>query len=119
MESNSVFHTQTVQPMHVMQPTRCANARQSQPDLPKDYKKKELNALFDELEIGQRIQSELAKQQQTVAWLAEQLCMDRTSLYYTFKQKTIDLELLMLISVFLNHDFMQDVIDICNHNHLF
>lgn len=119
MESTNIFRTQTVQPMHIVQPTRCANARQSQPDLPKDYKKKELNALFDELEIGQRIQAELAEQQQTVAWLAEQLCMDRTSLYYTFKQKTIDLELLMLISVFLNHDFMQDVIDICNHNHLF
>ncbi len=65
-----------------------------------------------ELRIGQRIHAELKRQGRTVTWLAQQLCMERTSLYYTFRQNSIDLELLMRISAFTEHNFLQDVADV-------
>ena len=65
-----------------------------------------------ELRIGQRIHEELKQQGRTVTWLAQQLNMERTSLYYTFRQSSIDLELLLRISAFIGHNFLQDVADV-------
>ena len=66
-----------------------------------------------ELSIGRRIREELRIQGRTVSWLARQLCMERTNLYYTFRQNSIDTEMLLRISFFLNHNFLQDVSDVC------
>ena len=63
------------------------------------------------LQIGQRIQTELKQQGRSVSWLAKQLDVERTSLYYTFRQNSIDLALLMRISFHLNYNFLQDVAD--------
>ena len=63
------------------------------------------------LQIGQRIQTELKQQGRSVSWLAKQLDVERTSLYYTFRQNSINLELLLRISFFLNHNFLQDISD--------
>ena len=71
-----------------------------------------LEQAINDLQIGQRIQDELKRQGRTVTWLANQLGMERTSLYYTFRQSSIDLELLMRISCFLEHNFLQDVADV-------
>ena len=68
-----------------------------------------LKLAVKELSIGSRIREELRIQGRTVSWLARQLCMERTSLYYTFRQNSIDMELLMRISFILNHNFMLDV----------
>ena len=38
--------------------------------------------------------------------------MKRTSLYYTFRQNSIDMELLLRISLFLNHISLQDMADV-------
>ena len=65
-----------------------------------------------ELQVGERIRIELKKQGRTVSWLAQQLSMERTSLYYVFRQNSIDLELLLRISCFLEHNFLQDVADV-------
>ena len=62
-----------------------------------------------ELRVGQRIYDELKRQGRTVTWLAQQLSMERTSLYYTFRQNSIDLELLLRISYFLGYNFFQDL----------
>lgn len=72
-------------------------------------KNERLNQIFNELHLGQRIHDELKRQGRTVTWLAQQLCMERTSLYYTFRQSSINTELLLRISCCLNHDFFQDV----------
>ena len=74
-------------------------------------KTKELKLAIAGLHIGQRIHEELKQQGRTVTWLAKQLCMERTSLYYTFRQNSINLELLLRISFFLNHNFLQDISD--------
>ena len=68
-----------------------------------------LKLAMNDLRIGQRIHAELKQQGRTVTWLAQQLNMERTSLYYTFRQSSIDLELLLRISAFLEHNFLQDV----------
>lgn len=62
--------------------------------------------------IGERIRNELKAQGRTVTWLANQLCLERTSLYYTFWQNSISIELLFRISSFLGHNFLQDVADV-------
>lgn len=75
-------------------------------------KAERLELAIRDLQIGQRIQTELKKQGRSVSWLAKQLGMERTSLYYTFRQNSIDLELLMRISAFIGHNFLQDVVDV-------
>ena len=81
------------------------------PDTIQLDKAKGLKLAIAGLRIGQRIHEELKQQGRTVVWLAKQLGMERTSLYYTFRQNSIDLELLLRISFFLNHNFLQDISD--------
>ena len=71
-----------------------------------------LKLAMNDLRIGQRIHAELKQQGRTVTWLAQQLNMERTSLYYTFRQSSIDLQLLLRISAFIGHNFLQDVADV-------
>ena len=70
-----------------------------------------LKLAMNDLRIGQRIHEELKQQGRTTTWLAKQLGMERTSLYYTFRQNSIDMELLLRISCFLGHNFLQEVVD--------
>ena len=65
-----------------------------------------------ELQIGKRIQSELKEQGRSVSWLAKKLGMERTSLYYTFRQNSINVELLLRISCLIGHNFLKDVYDV-------
>ena len=81
------------------------------PNLISMDKTERMELACNELQIGKRIQAELKQQGRTVTWLAKQLCMERTSLYYTFRQNSIDLALLMRISFHLNYNFLQDVAD--------
>ena len=71
-----------------------------------------LKLAMNDLRIGQRIHAELKQQGRTVTWLAQQLNMERTSLYYTFRQNSIDVTLLLRISAFIGHNFLQDVADV-------
>lgn len=57
------------------------------------------------LHIGQLIKEELERQERTVSWFARKLFCDRSNVYKIFKRPTIDTELLLRISVILNHDF--------------
>ena len=68
-----------------------------------------LKLAITELRIGSRIHDELKRQGRTVTWLAQQLCMERTGLYYIFRNNSINLELLMRISAIIGYNFMQDV----------
>ena len=68
--------------------------------------------MLGEMRIGQRIYNELKDQGRSVSWLARQLNMERTSLYYTFHNNSIDLELLLRISFHLNYNFLQDVAEV-------
>ena len=70
-----------------------------------------LKLAIEELRIGACIRAELKRQGRTVSWLAKQLCMERTGLYYTFRQSSINTELLLRISCCLEHNFFKDVSD--------
>ena len=60
------------------------------------------------LHIGQLIKEELERQERTVSWFARKLYCDRSNIYKLFKRPTIDTELLLRISVILNHDFFAE-----------
>lgn len=82
------------------------------PDVMQKDKAERLKLAINDLQIGKRIQTELKQQGRTVTWLAKQLGMERTGLYYTFRQNSVDLELLLRISAFIGHNFLQDVADV-------
>ena len=84
----------------------------ARPNIMQLGKTERLELAVKDLQIGQRIQSEVKRQGRTVTWLAKQLGLERTSLYYTFRQNSIDLELLLRISSFIGHNFLQDVADV-------
>lgn len=71
-----------------------------------------LKLAINDLRIGQRIHEELKRQGRTVSWLARQLGMERTSLYHTFRQNSINTEYLLRISYLLGHNFLQDEADV-------
>ena len=82
------------------------------PDVMQKDKAERLKLAINDLQIVKRIQTELKQQGRTVTWLAKQLGMERTGLYYTFRQNSVDLELLLRISAFIGHNFLQDVADV-------
>ena len=81
-------------------------------------KLKRIELAINDLHLGKRIQDELKEQGRAVSWLANQLGMKRTSLYYIFHQNSLDLELLMRISFILDHNFMRDVVDLYDASQL-
>ena len=72
-----------------------------------------LGLALGKLCIGARVHEELNRQGRSVAWLARQLGKDRPNPYYFFDRNTIDAELLLRISYYLKHDFLQDVNEMC------
>ena len=82
------------------------------PDIMKLDRDERIRLAVDELRIGQRIHDEMKKEGISVAWLAQQLGMERPNLYYTFRHNSISLELLVRISAVLSHNFLKDVNDI-------
>lgn len=82
------------------------------PPVMQNNRNERLKLAIDNMRIGQRIHDELKSQGRSVTWLAQQLCVERTTLYYTFRQNSINAEFLLRISFFLNHNFLQDVADL-------
>lgn len=68
-----------------------------------------LKHAIEQMRLGERIHEELKRQGRSVTWFASQLGLERSSLYYTFHQNSIDMELLLRISCILNHNFIQDI----------
>lgn len=68
------------------------------------------------LHVGQmveRVFRELERENPkcTVTWFAGQLNCDRRNVYDIFKRTTIDTQLLIQISLILNHNFYEDLAD--------
>ena len=55
------------------------------------------------------IENELRRQDKSVSWLARSICHERSSIYKIFSRRSIDVYLLLRISVLLNHDFFLDI----------
>ena len=61
------------------------------------------------MNVGKRIEEILKKQKKSVAWLAAQIPCERTNVYNIFRRKSMDVRLLMRISVVLEHDFFEEL----------
>lgn len=62
----------------------------------------------DNVHIGQLIKSVFDESGMTVSELARQLRCERTNVYTIFKRRTVDVELLAMLSEILNHNFLDD-----------
>ena len=61
------------------------------------------------MNVGKRVQEILKKQRRSAAWLAAQIPCERTNVYNIFRRKSMDVRLLMRISVILEHDFFKEL----------
>lgn len=59
------------------------------------------------IHIGQLIEKELRRQERSVSWFARKLYCDRSNVYDIFRRENIDADLLLRISIVLNHNFFQ------------
>ena len=62
-----------------------------------------------EIHIGEMIKAEFRRQGRTVKWLTEQLHCNRSNVYNIFARQNIDVEMLILISRVLGHNFLTDL----------
>lgn len=62
----------------------------------------------DNVHIGYLIKSVFDESGMTVSELARQLHCEPTNVYTIFKRRTVDVELLAMISEILNHNFLDD-----------
>ena len=60
------------------------------------------------LHIGQEIQSQLEKQDNTVTWLANQLSIQRPNCYRILRSANINTDRLVIISNVLKYDFFAE-----------
>ena len=63
------------------------------------------------MNIGKHVEEILRKQGYSAAWLASQIPCERTNVYNIFKRKSMDVRLLMRISVVLQYDFFKELSD--------
>ena len=61
------------------------------------------------IHLGTMIKRELKEQGRTVVWLARTINMERSSIYKIFERNSLDVVLLVRISLVKNHDFFQDI----------
>lgn len=64
--------------------------------------------------IGKRIREKLKEQGRSVTWLAKQLSCTRENLYNVFSKDHVNTDLLLNISMILNHDFFKEFSDFIN-----
>lgn len=65
-------------------------------------------ANFDNVHIGYLIKTVFDESGMTVSELARRLHCERTNVYTIFRRRTIDVELLAMLSEILNHNFLDD-----------
>ena len=63
------------------------------------------------MNIGKHVEEILRKQGRSAAWLASEIPCERTNVYNIFKRKSMDVRLLMRISVVLKYDFFKELSD--------
>lgn len=61
------------------------------------------------IHIGKIIKAEFKRQGRTVKWLTEQLHCNRSNVYNIFARKNIDMEMLIKVSIALQHNFLLDI----------
>ena len=77
-----------------------------------EIEKQIMELAVGEVQMGERIKHELKRQRRTMAWLALQLQINRSTLYYYLRRSSIDTNTLTKISVLLNYNFFVDLSDL-------
>ncbi|MBR1667050.1 MAG: XRE family transcriptional regulator [Bacteroidaceae bacterium] len=67
------------------------------------------------INIGERIKTELERQERGVSWLAGKLGCSRMAIYRIFEKNSIDTHLLYRISKTLHHNFFNDLSEDVNN----
>ena len=62
-------------------------------------------SLIPDIHIGNEIARYMSRERYSPSWLAKKLYCDRTNVYKILRKSSIDVALLMRISVALRHDF--------------
>lgn len=75
----------------------------------KEVKSIPMETNFKDIYIGKLIEEKVKERHLTYAEFARMIHCSRTSLYYIFSSKSIDVERLLLISKVLNYDFIGEV----------
>ena len=55
------------------------------------------------------IEREMLRQEKSTHWLAQEIHHERSSIYKIYHRESLDVKLLMRISLLLNHDFFEDM----------
>lgn len=61
------------------------------------------------IHLGNMVKKELKAQGRTVSWLARTIHMERSSVYKIFDRNSLDVSLLIRISLVMDHDFFRDI----------
>ena len=61
------------------------------------------------IHLGNMIKRELKAQGRSVSWLARTINMERSSIYKIFERNSLDVGLLIRISIVMDHDFFKDI----------
>lgn len=61
------------------------------------------------MHIGEEIRRKMEERGKSVTWLAEQLPCERSNVYNIFRRQNIGIDLLLRISILLEHDFFQSL----------
>lgn len=69
------------------------------------------------IHLGNMIKRELKAQGRSVSWLARTIKMERSSIYKIFDRNSLDVALLIKISLVMDHDFFLDVSNKIHHHH--
>jgi predicted transcriptional regulator len=64
---------------------------------------------INDVHIGTLISLRLKERSMTIATFAKRIHCDRTTVYYLLKQKSIDVEKMILISQILDYDFLHEI----------
>ena len=63
----------------------------------------------EDFHLGRLIREELDRQERTVKWLAKQINCERSTCYYIFDRKFIDIPLLIKLCAALRHNFFVEL----------
>jgi len=62
---------------------------------------------MSKIDIGTIIQEQMKNRKQKALWLAMQISCDRSNIYKLFNKRSINTDVLLNISLALDHDFFQ------------
>ena len=68
------------------------------------------------IHLGSMVREELLRQGKSVNWLATAINLERSGIYKLFRRKNISVQMLLKISIVLNHDFFEDVSEALRNN---